>query len=228
MTIFRFTLKRVFRSPLNLLLVCVLPVGAAFLPSAPGWPVPIGFYMYGAIILYASFLMLRSVVEDGLSGIFQRIGAAPVTYLRYLWETLLAYGLILVIQNAVMVGLGVLIHGDRIPSPLLLFVAYTAFSVTSLALCLAAGSLFRNREAAYGTISGVLMFLGMIGGFFWPLEIMPPALRRAAMATPCYWLVQAVQVLSDNGTPGRFALCLAIMLLYAVAFLLVGSRRRMA
>jgi ABC-2 type transport system permease protein len=185
-TIFRFTLKRVFHSPLNLLLVCVLPVGAAFLPSSVGWAVPIGFHMYGAILLFAAFLMLRSVVEDGLSGVFQRIGAAPVTHFQYLWETLLAYAVVLIVQNAVMVVLGVLIHGDRIPSPFLLFTAYTVFSLTSLAISLAGGSLFRNRDTAYGTLTGVLMIVAMLGGFFWPLEIMPPALQRAAMATPCY------------------------------------------
>ncbi len=227
MTIFRFALKRVFRSPLNLLLVCVLPVGAAFIPYSPDWGMPIGFHMYGAILLFAAFLMLRSVVEDGLSGVFQRIGAAPVTHLQYLWQTLLAYAVVLIVQNAVMIVLGILIHGDRIPSPILLFAAYSTFSLTALAISLAGGSLFRNRDTAYGTLSGALLFLSMMGGFFWPLEIMPPALRRAAMVTPCYWLVEAARILQQNGSPGSFALCMAVMLLYAVAFLLVGSRRRM-
>jgi len=226
-TIFRFSLKRVFHSPLNLLLVCVLPVGAAFLPSSAGWPVPIGFQMYGAILLFAAFLMLRSVIEDAASGVLQRIGAAPVSHFRYLWETLLAYAVILVIQNAVMVVLGVVIHGERIRSPFLLFTAYTVFSLTALAISLAGGSLFRNRDAAYGSLGGALIFLAMLGGFFWPMEIMPPALKRAAMATPCYWLVEAAQTLQQDGSPGHFALCLAVMLLWTIALLLVGSRRRM-
>ncbi len=228
MTIFRFALKRVFRSPLNLLLVCVLPIGAAFLPSAEGWVVPIGFHMYGAILLFAAFLMLRSVVEDGASGVLERIGAAPITHFQYLWQTLLAYAVVLVVQNAVMIFLGVLVHGERIPSPFLLFVAYSAFSMTSLAISLAGGALFRNRETSYQALTAVLMVLAMVGGFFWPLEIMPPSLRRAAMVTPCYWLVEAMRLLQQNGPPARFALSIAVMLLFAIAFLLVGSRRRMA
>jgi len=86
-TIFRFALVRALRNPLNLLLIFVLPLGAAFLPSAEGWTMPIGFQMYGAILLFASFLMLRSVVEDGASGVYERICAAPVTHLRYLGQT---------------------------------------------------------------------------------------------------------------------------------------------
>lgn len=227
MTVFRFALKRVFRSPLNWLLVCVLPAGTAFLPSMEGYTVPIGFHMYGVILLFAAFLMLRSVVEDGESGVFRRIGAAPVTHFRYLWETLLAYAVVLVVQNAAVVALGVLVHGDGVPSPVLLFTAYSVFSLASLALSLAGGSLFRSRDAAYGTLSVVLTLLSLIGGFFWPVEMMPPSLRRAAMATPCYWLVQAMETLRQDGPPGRFALALAVMLLFTVAFLLVGSRRRM-
>jgi ABC-2 type transport system permease protein len=228
MTIFRFTLMRAFRSPLNLLLVCVLPVGAAFLPAVEDWLVPIGFQMYGAILLFGAFLLLRSVVEDGVSGVFQRLGAAPITQLRYLWETLLAYALILFVQNAVMVCLGVIVHGKRIPSPFLLFIAYSAFSLTSLAISLAGGALFRNRDTAYQALSTLLMVIAMIGGFFWPLDIMPPSLRRAAMATPCYWLVHAIETLKMDGPSGQFVLSLAVMLLFAIAFLLVGSRRRMA
>ena len=219
---------RVFRSPLNLLLVCVLPIVLAFLPVAEGWIMPIGFQMYGAVLLFGAFLMLRSVVEDGATGVFQRIGVAPVTQFRYLLQTLLAYAVVLFVQNAVMVGLGFLVHGERIQSPFLLFVAYSVFSLTSLAISLAGCALFRNRETAYQALSTALMVLAMGGGFFWPLEIMPPSLQRAAMATPCYWLVQAMEALPHGGRPGQYVLSLTVMLLFAVVFLLIGSRRRMA
>ena len=228
MTIFRFALKRTFRSPLNLLLVCVLPLGAAFLPAPEAWPVPIGFQMYGAILLFGAFLMLRSVVEDGVGGIFQRIGAAPLTPFRYLGETLLAYAAILLVQDAGMVGLAVLVHGERIPSPLLLFLAYACFALTALSLSLAGGALFRDRDLAYQSLSFVLLILAMLGGFFWPLEIMPPSMLRIAMASPCYWLVKALEALKAPVQGGSYVLSLGIMLLFALAFLILGSRRRMA
>lgn len=228
MTIFRFALVRAFRSPLNVLLVCALPIGLAFLPAAEGWALPIGFQMYGAVLLFAAFLLLRSVVEDWVNGIFQRIGAAPITHLRYLGQTLLAYAAILFVQNAAIVGLGVLVHGERIPSPFLLFLSFSAFSVTALAISLAGGALFQRRDTAYQALSTALMLMAMVGGFFWPLEIMPPTLQRAAMVTPCYWLIHAIEALRGSGSSGQYFFSLAIMLLFAFAFLLIGSRRRMA
>lgn len=227
MTVLRFALKRSVRSPANLLLLCLIPAGIVFLPAAPDWTLPIGFYFYGLVIMFAAFLMVRAVVEDRLSGALLRIAAAPVSHFRYLAETLAAYGLLLAVQNALVVALGVLVHGSRIPSPFLLFAAYFCFSLTSIAFALAWCSLFGRRDVAYGTLSSVIMVLSMLGGFYWPLEIAPDVLRRIAPATPCFWMMEAATDLAKGGPSSRFALSLAVMLLFTVAFLLVGSRRRM-
>jgi ABC-2 type transport system permease protein len=226
-TILRFALKRAFRSPANVLLLCVLPVGVVFLPAMEGWVLPMGFLFYGQVIMYAAFLMVRAVMEDRLSGALTRVAAAPVSYLRYLAETLLAYGLLLVLESAMVVGLGVLVHGTRIPSPFLLFVAYACFSQTAIAFALAWSSLFGRRDVAYGTLAMGIILLSMLGGFYWPIEIMPKAMQRVAMVTPPYWMVEAARLLQQDAPPARFVLCLGVMLLFAVAFLLVGSRRRM-
>jgi hypothetical protein len=52
-------------------------------------------------------------------------------------------------------------------------------------------------------------------------------MQRLAPFTPCYWMMEAAGALQMGGAPGRFALSLAVMLLFTVAFLLIGSRRRM-
>ena len=57
--------------------------------------------------------------------------------------------------------------------------------------------------------------------------MMPEVLQKAAMVTPPYWLINALSVLQRGDAPGRFVLSLAIMLLFTMAFLVVGSRRRM-
>lgn len=227
MTIFLFTLKRALRNPVNILLLVVLPAGLAFVPVVPGSVLPLGFHLYGQVILFAAFLMVRSVVEDRISGTLARIAVAPVSWFRYLGETLVAYGLLMVLQNALFVGLGVARHGGGLGKPLLSFAAFASFSLTSIAFSLAGFSLFGRREIAYATIPTVITLLSLLGGFYAPVEMMPAMLRKAAMVTPPYWLVEAQSVLARGETPGRFVLSVAIMLLFAMAFLVVGSRRRM-
>lgn len=228
MTILKYALLRAFRSPANILLLCAIPAGVVFLPDVEGqgWTLPVGFHFYGMVVMFAAFLMVRSLVEDRLSGALMRIGAAPVSHLRYLAENLLAYGTLLLIQNALVVGLGVLVHGSRIPSPVLLFAAYFCFSLTSISFALAWCSLFSRRDVAYGTLSSLIMILSMLGGFYWPIEIMPEIMRRVAPVTPPFWMMEAAGALEQGGPAWRFALSLAVMLLFTGAFLLVGSRRR--
>ena len=227
MTIFRFALKRSFRSPLNILLLCVLPAGVVFLPAVEGWTLPMGFHFYGQLIMFAALLMVRAIVDDRQSGVLTRLASAPVRYFRYLSENLLAYGLLLVIQNAVVVALGVAVHGGRIASPVLLFVAFSCFSLASIAFALAGCSLFASREVAYGSLTTIIVLLSMVGGFYWPVGMMSEPLQKAALVTPTYWLLNAASVLQQGGPATRFVLSLAIMLLFAMAFLVVGSRRRM-
>jgi ABC-2 type transport system permease protein len=227
MTIFLFTLKRALRSPVNILLLAVLPAGIVFVPVVPGSTLPLGFHLYGQVIMFAAFLMVRSTVEDRLSGTLTRIAVAPVSYFRYLGETLLAYGLLMVLQNALFVGLGLARYGGSLGAPLLQFAAFSCFSLASIAFSLAGFSLFGRRELAYGSLPMAITLLSLLGGFYSPVEIMPVALRKAAMVTPPYWLVNALSALARGEAPGRFVLSITIMLLFAMAFLVVGSRRRM-
>jgi ABC-2 type transport system permease protein len=227
MTIFRFALKRSFRNPFNILLICVTPVGLAFVPMVPEAILPLGIHLYGQVIMFTAFLMVRTILEDRVSGVLTRIAVAPVSYFRYLWATLLAYGLLLVAQNALIAGLGAVVYGGTLKAPLLQFVALSCFSLTSIAFSLAACSLFLHRETVYLTLPTVITLMSLLGGFYAPVEMMPEALQKAAMFTPPYWLINALSILQRGEAPGRFVLSVAIMLLFAMAFLVVGSRRRM-
>ena len=227
MTILRFALRRSFRGGFNILLLCVLPVGVVFIPPQEGTTLPLGIHFYGQVIMFAAFLMVRSLVDDRVSGVLTRIAVAPVSYFRYLWETLLAYGILLILQNALVVGLGLVLYGRSLGPPLLQLVAFASFSLTSIALCLAVFSLFGRREAAYGALSTIILVLSLVGGFYWPVEMMPEPLQKVALLTPPYWLVKALTVLRRGGPPTRFALSVVIMLLFTMALLVVGSRRRL-
>lgn len=165
MTVFRFALVRSFRNPFTILLLCVLPVGLVFVPIVPGSILPLGYHLYGQVIMFAAFLMVRTVAEDRLTGMLSRIAAAPVSYFRYLGETLLAYGLLLVAQNAVVVVVGAARYGRVLGSPVLQFAAFASFSLTSIAFSLAGCAVLGTRELAYSSIPLAITLLSLLGGF---------------------------------------------------------------
>jgi ABC-2 type transport system permease protein len=225
MTVFLFTLKRAFRGWPNLLLVCVAPLGLMLIPRFGDWTMPFGFHLYSELVFFVSFLLIRAVAEDRGAGILVRIAAAPITHARYLGQTLLAYACLLMAQNALMVAGGVLLYGGLIVRPLRLLVSYWAFSLNTLAFCLALCTLIRARQLAYSSLSFLIVLFAAIGGAMFPVGMMPRWMRTASMASPVYWLHNAIGSIPGQGD--QFVLSLAVMLLLALVFLLAGSKRRM-
>jgi ABC-2 type transport system permease protein len=227
MIILRFALRRGLGNPFVAALLFLLPVGVVFLPRTPGAALPVGFHIYGILLFFTAFFMIRIIVEDRESGVFLRVGAAPITHFQYLLESLVAYVLVLLVQNALVVGLGIVVHGQSLLAPWRLFTAYAVFSSTAIAFCLAVCALFRLREVAYGTCSTLIIVISMLGGAYFPVEMMPVSLQRVSMLTPTYWLFNALRVTERGGDHSQFALSLGIMLLFTMAFLIAGSKRRL-
>nr|WP_257391668.1 ABC transporter permease [Halalkalibacter krulwichiae] len=150
-----------------------------------------------------------------------------MTHLQYLWQNLLAYSVILTAVNLIFVILGVMVHGDSIPSPALLFIIYTVFSMTALGFSLAWYSLFRNKEAAFSILGGIIILMAMLGGVMWPVEMMPDYLQRAVMLLPTYWVAEATILVSYGAPMKELVIPLVLMILFGIAFLLLGSRRRL-
>ncbi len=225
MTIFLYTLKRSFRSPLFLILVCAAPLGLLFIPSFGVYPLPFGFHLYSGLVFFIAFIMVGSVSKDREMGVLTRIAAAPVTHFRFLGQTLLAHACLLLAQNALMILGGVLLYGKALEDPPRLLAAYGTFSLAALAACLAVFSLVRSREAATNACSFLVVFFAVIGGSIWPTTGMPAFLKRLAMVSPMYWLHNAIR--RAPGEEDQFLLSLAVLLLMAFIFLLAGSKRRM-
>ncbi|MBD8069375.1 ABC transporter permease [Bacillus sp. PS06] len=228
MTIFTFVFKRFFRKKSNSLFLLVLPIGSVFLPTGEWPPMPLGFQYYPLLLLFIATRLGGIILEDRFNKTLLRVSVAPITHFQYLWQNLLAYTIILTTVNVAFILLGVLVHGDNLPSPLFLFIIYTAFSMTALGFSLAWYSIFRNKETATSVLGGVIILMGMLGGVMWPVEIMPSFIQRAVMLLPTYWVAEATTLVSYGATAKDLVLPLVIMFLFCIAFLLVGSRRRLS
>ncbi|MCW3490182.1 ABC transporter permease [Dethiobacter alkaliphilus] len=229
MTIFYFVFKRFFRKIVsNALLLLLLPLITVFMPVGEWYPLPQGFHLYALVIMFIAARVSGIIMDDRMNRTLLRIEAAPVTHFQYLWQNLLAYTLILSLSNLLVVVSGLFVHGEALISPLLIFVLYTFFSVAVLGFCLAWYSLFRNKEAAFALLSGVVTLIAMLGGVMWPVQAMPDYMQRAVMLLPTYWLTEGLLEVSFGANLFDLSQPIGIMLLQAIAFLLVGSRRPLA
>ncbi|SCY91403.1 ABC transporter permease [Alkaliphilus peptidifermentans] len=229
MTVFKFVFKRYFRNLSNVIFLGLLPIAAAFLPigGTPEWiPLPLGFQYYGLIQLLIAARLAEVIMEDRINKILLRIGVTPMTHLQYLWQNLLAFSAILTGVNVIVMILGIVVHGDALISPGLLFIIFTVFSMTSIGFALAWYSLFRNKETAFSLLGGVIILISMLGGVMWPIQIMPPLIQRLAMLLPTYWLMEGILIVVKGGGFIDLMQPLALMAMFSLGFIILGSRRR--
>lgn len=228
MTIFRFALIRSLRNKFTLLALCGIPFILIFM--RPLW-VPAyntGAIFYGMILMYASFLLVRSVMTDRTTGTVTRIFAAPVTTYQYLAQNLLAYELLLMIQVFIMITLGTFLYQWRFVFSLQLFLCYTIFAGTSISFALAWNSLFRSKQSSDAVFSIIVTLMAILGGIFVPITLLPPVLQKIGMLFPTYWLSNAILALEGQLQTGAYLLSIAALCLFTCIFLVFGSKRRLS
>ena len=65
----------------------------------------------------------------------------------------------------------------------------------------------------------------MLGGVFWPIQIMPVFIQRIAMLLPTYWYSEGIIRVAYGASIGDIALPLVMMFMFTIVFLIFGSRR---
>lgn len=227
MTIFRFALIRTLRNGYNIGLLLALPLLIVFWPPDDRFALPAGYRYYGVVLLFLAAKLVHVLLEDRVNRIVQRISASPVTHFRYLLQNLLAYEVPLLVQIGIVTATGIFLHGLSVLTFAALFALFVFFSLTAIGFSLAWCSLFRDKSTSFAILSSVIMLLSMVGGLLWPVGIMPELLQRAAMFLPTYWLAEGLMLISAEASWGKLSVPLGILLLFTMAFLLIGSKRRL-
>lgn len=228
MTIFNFALIRSVRSLPNLILLLGLPAAVVVLPEGGWHGLPLGYHFYGILLLFCASKLVHMIMEDRKNKILTRIGVAPVTHFKYLSQNLLAFALLLVGQSAVVTCSAWLLHADVFGSLIQLFSMFSLFSVTAISFSLAWCSMFRQPESSTAVMLGIILIMAVLGGTLFPIQAMPASLQKIAMLSPTYWFHEGIMLAKNGGLFAEQLTPLGILLLFAIAFMLVGSRRKLA
>ncbi|WP_339294483.1 ABC transporter permease [Paenibacillus sp. FSL W7-1279] len=228
MTIFNFALIRSVRSLSNLILLLGLPAAVVVLPVGGWHGLPLGYHFYGILLLFSASKLVHMIMEDRKNKILTRIGVAPVTHFKYLSQNLLAFALLLVGQSAVITCSAWLLHADVFGSLIQLFSILSMFSVTAISFSLAWSSMFRQPESSTAVMLGIILIMAVLGGTLFPIQAMPASLQKIAMVSPTYWFHEGIMLAKNGGLFAEQLTPLGILLLFAIAFMLIGSRRKLA
>jgi len=158
--------------------------------------------------------------------ILARLATLPVSRLSILTGKLLGAVLIALGQAAILLLAGRFLLGAYLgESPVGIALVVVCFALVAGALALFWGAILRRPEQVTATTLVVALFLGAIGGCWWPLEVVPRWMQIAGHISPAAWAMDGFHaVISFGAGPGAVVLPCAVLLGYALVFLLIGAR----
>ncbi|MDI6869248.1 MAG: ABC transporter permease [Coprothermobacterota bacterium] len=192
----------------------IIPEGAH--QSSPGFTI--------MFVLFGLFLGAGSLVEERRAWTLARILTTPTSRTSLLSGKFLAYFLVGLIQFSILVLYGQFVLGVDYGSSILGVAAVgICFVLASVGLSTLLASLARTHGQAEAFAILLANVLGMLGGSWWPLEIVPPALQTVAKFTPVYWGVYGLhKLITYNQGLSSILVNLYVLLGFAAVSLLLS------
>lgn len=180
----------------------------------------------GMVVSSAAFENLGvTLARQRDDGILKRLGGTPLRPWMLVGAKVLTATLIILAQSVVMIAVNVLLFGARITGSLWWGFVTLLIGILSFAsLGLALAGLSRNTDVATAAARALSLPMQFLCGTLFPLEGMPPLLRRIAEALPLTYFVRAFRgAILAGGEPAEYAGewlillgCLAVAFLVAV------------
>jgi ABC-2 type transport system permease protein len=149
--------------------------------------------------LFAMFFILipltGSIITERNEGTFGRLRTLPVTYFTLLSGKIIVYTLVCLVQGFFMLGIGVYVLPMFFDIPALVIGShYLSILITTIMSALAAigfgilvGTWATSHAQASSFGSLLVVILGLLGGVFVPVYLMPDIIKNISMISPLRW-----------------------------------------
>ena len=182
----------------------------------------LGFYGY--ISMFTAYFIIRTLTEDKRGSMPDRLGVSPKTPRNILIQGTMAAFLVTEI-TAVLILLIMRLLVGSIPNMGYLFLLLSLYNLFTVGLVLAIVSILRSLGAASIVMLMVSTVFAMLGGIFWPLEIVPEFMQRLAWVSPGYWLSRGLADIPSITFEG-FGLPMLFLAGFTIVSLLLGGWKR--
>ncbi|MDO8964743.1 MAG: ABC transporter permease [Coriobacteriia bacterium] len=191
-----------------------------------------GFQQYslGFTLMFMLFMGLGSAggfLDEREQGTLSRLLTTPTSKIVLVAGKLTGIYVCVIFQAAVMISVGVVAFnvpwGDD-PFAVALIIGTFALAATGLGVMLSTLVRTRGQMSAITAIAATA--LSMLGGAYWPLDIVGPAMRTVAMLTPTGWAMTGLTDVVVRSQGLTQALVPSIVLAgMGAAFLAIGVAR---
>lgn len=183
----------------------------------------------GFAIMFVMIVMMSStgtILEAKSTGVWSRILTTPTTKSEIMLGYLIAFfiigwvqfGILMVTSNFLFnVNWGNMVGIITLVSSILVCVIGLGLVISSYAKSV-------EQQAALGNL--IIISTCMLGGVFWPLEVVPEFMQKIAEFIPQTWAMKGfTEIVARGGTIADIVLPVTILMSFAVVFLTLGIRR---
>ncbi|HOI44601.1 MAG TPA: ABC transporter permease [Candidatus Aminicenantes bacterium] len=167
--------------------VTVVPSG--FDHAIPGTTVQFIMMM---VMIYGGI----TVMEDRKKGVLERMLYSPLSTGDVFRAKLLGRWMMGMTQALMLIIVGKIFFKLNLGSMPLSLLVTGVFAVAMASLSVFIGSLCAKEDMIIGLAVLLANIFAGLGGCWWPNEIVPRAVRRAAMISPAYWAMEAFHKLT--------------------------------
>ncbi|WP_032122595.1 ABC transporter permease [Clostridium amazonitimonense] len=182
----------------------------------------IGFLVMGVLSL--GIMGCSFIVEDRAKNMYGRIFTSPITIKSYMFQNILSGILITFVQITILMGcLKFMLKVDLSYEFLQLYLIMLLFGLVSVSLGTFINSIAKSTRQFSLIGSLILTPFCMLGGCFWPREIMPKVLRNISNFVPTTWAIEASKKVLFGDNIVNLTYEIGIMLLFTLVFFLLSS-----
>ena len=176
---------------------------------------------YGYISLFTSYFIVKTLVDDKKSGMPDRLGVLPQRTGKVLIQGTLA-ALILTEVTAILLLLVLHLLVGAIPNVILLFALLSLYNLFSVGFVLAILSSLRSVATSSVVMTVFATLSAMLGGLFWPIDLVPAFMQKLAWFSPGYWFASGIENLREVTIEG-YGLSVLFLAGFSVVVILFGG-----
>jgi ABC-2 type transport system permease protein len=191
-----------------------------------------GFQQYsmGFTLMFMLFMGMGTAggfLEDREEGTLARLLMTPTSRPVLIAGKVIGVYATVLFEAAIMVGFGAFVFG--VPwgdDPLAVVLVLGAFGLAATGLGVMVSTLVRTRGQMSAVMAAGATAMSMLGGAYWPLDIVNPTMRLVANFTPTGWAMQGLTDIVVRGQGvAQAALPTLVLTGMAALFLVVGISR---
>jgi ABC-type multidrug transport system permease subunit len=169
-------------------------------------------------LLYTGMLQMRDLLRERDAGTLRRQLCAPLGAAHVLGSKVLSVALVVSLSMLLMMAIGTAVFGMGWGSPAVMGAVGLAVVLTVTGFSAFLFALVRTERQG-DAMGGILVTLmAMLGGAFFPPQVMPPFLRSAQAGTLNFWAHDALREVSTGADFHRVAAHLMVLAAMGVVF----------